>query len=77
MPAGSRQLCVLAPASNRLCIPDFTYVSTWSGFAYVAFVIDVYARRIVGWMASRTAHANVVLDALEQVLHNRVPFIGA
>jgi transposase InsO family protein len=62
-----------APAPNRLWVSDFTYVATWSGFAYVAFVIDTYARRIVGWRASRTAHASFVLDALEQALHDRRP----
>jgi putative transposase len=62
-----------APAPNRLWLSDFTYVSTWSGFVYVAFVIDVYARRIVGWRVSRTAHASFVLDALEQALHERRP----
>jgi putative transposase len=62
-----------APAPNRLWLSDFTYVSTWSGFVYVAFVIDAYARRIVGWRVSRTAHANFVLDALEQALHDRRP----
>ena len=62
-----------APAPNRLWLPDFTYVSTWSGFVYVAFVIDAYARRIVGWRVSRTAHAGFVLDALEQALHERRP----
>ncbi|WP_244479299.1 IS3 family transposase, partial [Rhizobium sp. Leaf384] len=46
-----------APAPNRLWVSDFTYVATWQGFVYVAFVIDVFARRIVGWRASRTAHA--------------------
>ena len=56
-----------------LWLSDFTYVSTWSGFVYVAFVIDAYARRIVGWRASRTAHASFVLDALEQALHDRRP----
>ena len=50
---------------------DFIYVSTWQGFAYVAFVIDVFARRIVGWKLSRTAHTDFVLDALEQALHAR------
>ncbi len=50
-----------------------TYVSTWTGFVYVAFIIDAYARRIVGWRASRTAHADFVLDALEQALHDRRP----
>jgi transposase InsO family protein len=50
-----------APAPNRLWVSDFTYVATWAGFVYVAFVIDVYARRIVGWRASRTAHAGFVV----------------
>lgn len=62
-----------APAPNRLWVSDFTYVSTWGGFVYVAFVIDVYARYIVGWWVSRTAHASFVLDALEQALHDRKP----
>ena len=62
-----------APGPNVLWVSDFTYVSTWTGFVYVAFVIDVYARRIVGWRASRTAHAGFVLDALEQALHDRRP----
>ena len=56
-----------------LWLSDFTYVSTWAGFVYVAFVIDAYARRIVGWRVSRTAHASLVLDALEQALHERRP----
>ncbi len=62
-----------APAPNMLWLSDFTYASTWSGFVYVAFVIDAYARRIVGWRVSRTAHASFVLDALEQALHERRP----
>ena len=62
-----------APAPNMLWVSDFTYVATWAGFVYVAFVIDTYARRIVGWQASRTAHAGFVLDALEQALHDRRP----
>ncbi len=62
-----------APVPNRLWVSDFTYVSTWSGFVYVAFVIDAYARRIVGWRVSRTPHASFVLDALEQALHERRP----
>ena len=62
-----------APAPNMLWLSDFTYVSTWGGFVYVAFVIDAYARRIVGWRVSRTAHASFVLDALEQALHERRP----
>ena len=62
-----------APRPNVLWLSDFTYVATWQGFVYVAFVIDAYARRIVGWRASRTAHAGFVLDALEQALHDRKP----
>ena len=62
-----------APAPNGLWVPDFTYVATWAGFVYAAFVIDAYARRIVGWRVSRTAHADFVLDALEQALHARRP----
>lgn len=65
-----------APAPNRLWVSDFTYVATWQGFVYVAFVIDVFARRIVGWRASRTAHASFVLDALEEALHDRRPVHG-
>lgn len=62
-----------APRPNVLWLSDFTYVATSTGFVYVAFVIDAYARRIVGWRASRTAHAGFVLDALEQALHDRRP----
>ena len=62
-----------APRPNALWVSDFTYVATWTGFVYVAFVIDAYARRIVGWRVSRTAHAGFVLDALEQALHDRRP----
>src|SRR3954451_13613070 len=58
-----------APRPNALWVSDFTYVATWVGFIYVAFVIDVFARRIIGWRVSRTAHAGFVLDALEQALH--------
>ncbi len=65
-----------APAPNRLWVSDFTYVATWQGFVYVAFVIDAFARRIVGWRVSRTAHAGFVLDALEQALHERRPVHG-
>jgi putative transposase len=65
-----------SPAPNMLWLSDFTYVATWAGFVYVAFVIDAYARRIVGWRASRTAHASFVLDALEQALHDRRPLRG-
>lgn len=65
-----------APAPNRLWVSDFTYAATWQGFVYVAFIIDTYARRIVGWRVSRTAHAGFVLDALEQALHERRPVSG-
>jgi transposase InsO family protein len=54
-------------------VADFTFVATWRGFVYVAFVIDVYARRIVGWRASATPRTDLVLDALEQALHDRRP----
>lgn len=62
-----------APAPNRLWVSDFTYVSTWQGFVYVAFVIDTYAERIVGWRASRSLQTQFVLDALEQALCERRP----
>jgi transposase InsO family protein len=65
-----------APRPNALWVSDFTSVATWSGFVYVAFVIDAYARRIVGWRVSRTAQAGFVLDALEQALHERRPAKG-
>ena len=65
-----------AARPNVLWLSDFTYVSTWQGFAYVAFVIDAFARRIVGWRVSRTAQAGFVLDALEQALHDRRPVPG-
>jgi transposase InsO family protein len=65
-----------APAPNRLWVSDFTYVATWAGMVYVAFVIEAYARRIVGWRVSRTAEASFVLDALEQAIHARRPAKG-
>ena len=65
-----------APAPNIIWVSDFTYVATWQGFVYVAFVIDVFARRIVGWRVSRTATAGFVLDALEQAVHQRQPGSG-
>jgi transposase InsO family protein len=64
------------PRPNTLWVSDFTYVATWQNFVYVAFVIDAYARRIVGWRVSRSAHAGFVLDALEQALHDRKPVCG-
>jgi putative transposase len=63
-----------APRPNALWVSDFTYVATWQGFVYVAFVIDVFARRIVGWRVSRSAETGFVLDALEQALYDRRPF---
>ena len=62
-----------APEPNRLWVSDFTYVRTWGGFVYTAFVIDVFARKIVGWKVSRTPTAEFVLHALEQALHERRP----
>ena len=56
---------------NELWVADFTYVATWAGFVYVAFVIDVYARRIIGWRVARSMHAELVLDALEQAIWAR------
>jgi putative transposase len=67
----NRQFRVDRP--NALWVADFTYVATWTGFVYVAFVVDVFARRIVGWRVSRSAQAGFVLDALEQALHERRP----
>jgi len=60
-----------AERPNALWVSDFTYVSTWQGFVYVAFIIDVFARRIVGWKVSGSARTDFVLDALEQALHAR------
>lgn len=62
-----------ADRPNQLWVSDFTYVSTWQGWLYVAFVIDVYARRIVGWRVSSTMRTDFVLDALEQALYARQP----
>ncbi len=60
-----------ADRPNELWVSDFTYVSTWAGWLYVAFVIDVFARRIVGWQISHSMHTDFVLDALEQALYER------
>jgi transposase InsO family protein len=77
------------PAPNMLWVSDFTYVATWKGFVYVAFVIDAYARRIVGWRVSTSPHTGPrhglsdqwrshgsILDALEQAVHERRPTKG-
>jgi putative transposase len=63
----------VAERPNQLWVADFTYVSTWQGFVYVAFVIDVFARRIVGWRVSRSMQTDFVLDALEQAVYARCP----
>ena len=60
-----------ATRPNQLWVADFTYVATWRGFVYVAFVIDVFARRIVGWRVSSSLVADFVLDALEQAIYDR------
>ena len=62
-----------AQRPNQLWVSDFTYVSTWQGWMYVAFVVDVFARRIVGWRVSSSMHTDFVLDALEQALMARQP----
>lgn len=62
-----------ATGPNQLWVSDFTYVATWRGFVYTAFVIDVFARRIVGWRVSTSLQTDFVLDALEQALYDRGP----
>jgi putative transposase len=79
--SNSKALCPLdkvnrqfrAERPNQLWVSDFTYVSTWQGWLYVAFVIDVFARRIVGWRVSSSMQTDFVLDALEQALYARQP----
>ena len=60
-----------ATGPNQLRVSDLTYVATWAGFVYVAFVIDVFSRRIVGWRASRSQRSDLALDALKQALYDR------
>jgi putative transposase len=60
-----------ATRPNQLWVSDFTYVATWGGFVYAAFVIDVFARRIVGWRVSASLRTDFVLDALEQAIYSR------
>jgi len=62
-----------AERPDALWVSDLTYVATWRGFVYVAFVIDAYARRIVGWRVSNTLRSDLALDALEQALYERAP----
>src|SRR5690606_28132377 len=64
-----RQFTATQP--NQLWVADFTYVATWTGFVYVAFVVDVFARRIVGWRVSASLRTDFVLDALEQAIYAR------
>jgi transposase InsO family protein len=65
----NRQFVATRP--NQLWVADITFVATWAGFVYVAFVTDVFARRIVGWRVGRSLHTDLVLDALEQALWSR------
>jgi len=65
-----------AARPNQLWVSDFTYVATWQGFVYVAFVIDAFARRIVGWRVSASLRTDFVLDALEQALYERRGDVG-
>jgi putative transposase len=70
-PADLVQRQFVADRPNQLWVADITYVATWSGFAYVAFVTDVFARRIVGWRVASSMRTDLVLDALEQALWSR------
>jgi transposase InsO family protein len=75
-PEGDRPLDLVdrhftATRPNQLWVSDFAYVATWRGFVYVAFVIDVFARRIVGWRVSSSLATDFVLDALEQAIYDR------
>ncbi len=70
-PADLVQRSFTADRPNRLWVADLTYVATWAGFVYVAFVVDVFSRRIVGWRVSNSLRSDLALDALEQALHAR------
>jgi transposase InsO family protein len=70
-PSDLVQRSFVATRPNELWVADITYVATWAGFAYVAFVIDVFSRAIVGWRVSRSLRSDLALDALEQALHQR------
>ena len=65
-----------ATRPNQLWVADITYVATWAGFAYVAFVTDVFARRIVGWRVTTSLRTDIALDALEQAIVSRRPGDG-
>jgi transposase InsO family protein len=70
-PSDLVQRAFVATRPNQLWVADITYVATWAGFVYVAFVIDVFSRYIVGWRVSRSLRSDLALDALEQALHQR------
>ncbi len=70
-PADLVQRDFTADRPNRLWVADLTYVATWAGFVYVAFIVDVFSRKIVGWRVSRSLRSDLALDALEQALHAR------
>ena len=61
----------VATRPDQLWVADITYVATWRGFVFVAFVVDVFSRRIVGWRVSTSLRTDLVLDALEQAIHAR------
>ena len=73
MPAGPCQPAVPSERPDQLWVSDVTYVSTWQGWQYVALVIEVFARRIVGWRQSSSIRTDFVLDALKQALYARQP----
>ena len=75
-PADLVQRDFTADRPNQLWVADFTYVSTWMDFFFVAFVVDVFSRQIVGWRLSRSMATDFVLDALEQAIHARCPDEG-
>ena len=70
-PADLVQRSFQADRPNQLWVADLTYVVTWAGFVYVAFITDVFSRKIVGWRVSRSLRSDLALDALEQALHAR------
>ena len=70
-PADLVQRNFTADGPNQLWVADLTYVATWAGFVYVAFITDVFSRRIVGWRVSNSLRSDLALDALEQAIHAR------
>jgi transposase InsO family protein len=66
----------VAERPNQLWVADLTYVATWAGFVYVAFVVDVYSRRILGWRVSKSLRSDLALDALEQAIYARDDLAG-